>query len=118
MTHPLKSPKSVFIYNSDPISFLATIPYPIPHKPHFHGWGVGGATYFHGGPLQITFEYPPEGWVFIYKYPQWETPSNLALTTHSGKRQAHPHDSCTHLYTHPKGGYSSIITHNGKCQAI
>ena len=69
------------------------------------GWG-GGATYFHGGPLQITFEYPSKGRVFIYNYPHREMPSNLALTTHSGKRQAQPHDSLAE--SHPKGGYSAI----------
>ena len=57
-------------------------------QPVQRGWG--GATYFHGGPLQITFDYLPEGQIFIYNYPQWETPSNLALTIHSGKMPSTP----------------------------
>ena len=68
--------------------------------------------------LLYQFEYLPEGWVFNYNYPQQETPSNLALTTHSGKCQANRHDSCTHLNILLKGGNVSIITHSGKRQAI
>ena len=77
----------------------------LPLQPVQRGWG-GGATYFHGGPLQITFEYPPEGRGFIYNYPQWEMPSNLSLTTHSGKRQAHPHNSLAR--SRPKAGIQQV----------
>ena len=65
----------------------------LPLQPVQRGWGGGGVTYFHGGPLQTTFEYPPEGRVFIYNCPQRESPNNLGLTIHSGKHQAHPHYS-------------------------